>query len=114
MPSVSRPCGVPGCSGLDGGCDIHRRAVETRRGSRHERGYDTAWERARRRYLVRHPICVLCGGLANVADHYPVSRRDLVARGVRDPDADHRLRALCAPCHRVETNRHQPGGWNAR
>jgi len=114
VPSYGKPCRVPGCPGLGGACDRHAKAVEERRGSRQARGYDAVWERVRRRYLSRHPICCLCGAMAVVADHYPTSRRDLVAAGVPDPDAEHRLRPLCLPCHRVETNRHQPGGWNAR
>lgn len=111
-----RVCSVVGCPELTTGgqCTEHRRQADARRGSARERGYDARWERKRRRYLARHPICVLCGGQATVADHHPESRRDLVAMGVPDPDADDRLRPLCTPCHNAETARHQPGGWNAR
>jgi hypothetical protein len=47
-----------------------------------------------------------------VPDHHPVSRRQLVAIGVVDPDADEHLRPLCDACHGAETSRHQPGGWH--
>jgi 5-methylcytosine-specific restriction protein A len=50
-------------------------------------------------FLRDHPLCELCGALANVPDHHPETRRALVSRGVRDPDASHRLRALCDSCH---------------
>jgi hypothetical protein len=49
-----------------------------------------------------------------VPDHHPRSRRELIAAGVADPDADEYLRPLCAPCHNPETARNQPGGWNRR
>lgn len=64
---------------------------------------------------MRDPICVVCGvAFATVADHWPTSRRELVEQGVANPDAPHRLRALCASCHGSETAREQPGGWNRR
>lgn len=110
-------CSTPGCPELTttgGKCPECRSEADARRGSARQRGYDGSWERKRATYLRRFPICALCGGLSTVADHYPTSRRDLIAMRVPDPDADHRLRPLCASCHGVQTALHQPGGWNAR
>lgn len=76
-----------------------------------QRGYDARWQCRRKRYLASHPICALCPHPAKVADHYPRSRRQLIADGVRDPDADAYLRPLCTNCHNKETAKHQPGGW---
>ena len=73
-----------------------------------------AWRRTRLDYLSRHPACVLCGKAATDVDHYPRTRRALLAAGVVDPDVDDHLRALCHRCHSQETARRQPGGWNAR
>ncbi|MEU8131949.1 hypothetical protein [Streptodolium elevatio] len=56
---------------------------------------------------------MLCAHPATVADHFPSSRRQLIAAGVADPDAPERLRALCSPCHNRETAKRQPGGWAA-
>jgi 5-methylcytosine-specific restriction protein A len=78
-----------------------------------DRGYDARWQRRRRRYLRTNPTCALCPAPAEVPDHWPISRRDLVARGVTNPDADERLRPLCTSCHNRATGRNQPGGWNA-
>jgi 5-methylcytosine-specific restriction protein A len=67
--------------------------------------------------LRRDPICVVCKTApATVADHHPVSRRELVAMKVSDPDAPSRLRGLCASCHSRETanSPDQAGGWNRR
>lgn len=116
MARALKTCSTSGCPELvtGGRCDTCRGKAEQRRGTAAERGYNGRWRRKRHAYLTRHPLCVLCPAQASVADHYPTSRRDLIARGVRDPDADHRLRPLCATCHGRETAAHQPGGWNAR
>lgn len=77
-----------------------RQASDQQRLTPAQRGYDSHWRRViRPAFLRRHPICVLCGGLASVPDHWPETRAELVTRGVTDPDAEHRLRALCKPCH---------------
>jgi 5-methylcytosine-specific restriction enzyme A len=71
-----------------------------RRGSAKERGYDEADRRDfRAPVLERDPICVICGiASATVADHYPLSRKELVARGM-DPNDPAHGRGLCKPCH---------------
>ncbi|MEU6709988.1 hypothetical protein ABZ897_00800 [Nonomuraea sp. NPDC046802] len=52
---------------------------------------------------------------STVADHHPLSRRELVARGL-DPDDPQYGRGLCTSCHGKETaaNPEQAGGWNRR
>ena len=44
------------------------------RGSARERGYTTRWEKARKTYLMSHPLCVMCAKdgrttAATVVDH---------------------------------------------
>lgn len=73
---------------------------DARRGSSAERGYDHAWrEHVRLPFLAEHPLCCLCGALAEVPDHHPHTRRELLAMQVEDVDAWHRLRPLCLSCH---------------
>lgn len=85
------------------------------RGSSTERGYTGAGHKSfRREVLKRDPICVVCKrAWANVADHWPLSRKQLVDRGL-DPNDPAHGRGLCADCHNKETAIHQPGGWNVR
>jgi len=66
------------------------------------RGYSSpTWRRARAVVLRRDPWCVECGRApANVADHHPRSRRQLLADGVSDPDDARHMRGICQPCHR--------------
>lgn len=110
-PRPRRPCTTPGCPGRadTGRCEQCR--ARCAQDSAHERGYDHRWRIRALSYLIRHPRCTLCPRAAVIADHWPRSRRQLVAAGVDDPDADEHLRPLCDPCHRRETARHQPGGW---
>lgn len=116
MPRRPRvPCTVPGCpetTPRGGRCEEHARQDATRRDA--QGAYKrTAWQRARRAFLYANPWCVLCGRTAQVADHHPVSRRDLVAQGEAKPDAPKHLRPLCTRCHNKETARLQPGGFAA-
>ncbi|MEU0940312.1 HNH endonuclease [Embleya sp. NPDC005971] len=113
MPRRLRPpCSRPGC-GNTKPCPDHANQADRQRGSAAARGYDGTWADTRADYLAARPWCCLCGAAATVADHWPTSRRDLVAASIRDPDADHRLRPLCRRCHSTETATAQPGGWNA-
>jgi 5-methylcytosine-specific restriction enzyme A len=70
------------------------------RASAASRGYDYAWTKFRKAYLVEHPICVLCRDsvpsrlvAASVVDHVkPMSKGG-------DKYSHDNLRALCKPCH---------------
>lgn len=47
----------------------------------HERGYGSAWQRARRTFLMNHPLCVMCSAegvttTAQVVDHIQPHRGD--------------------------------------
>lgn len=105
-------CTEPGCPNLtrDNKCDTHK-PIDTRPNAA-ARGYDARWQRDRKLYLQAHPTCILCGRPSEIPDHHPHSRADLVAAGVKDPDAWQHLRPLCTPCHNRETAKHQPGGWH--
>lgn len=105
MPSLSKRRICSGCGHIVTGrcttCLPARRAdADKLRGTSTQRGYGSHWRRTiRPAFLREHPLCVICGALAEVPDHWPETRASLIARGVDDPDASHRLRALCKPCH---------------
>ena len=135
MPTATLPfCPVPGCSERSHGpCRTHRAAkhqqVDARRGSRHERGYDSKWVRfivTFRQMLIARRIIPACGAkLSGILssrsqcvaqgritleglhlDHDPPledwERRD--PRRVCDP---HRVGFLCAACHTIATRHDQ-------
>ena len=117
MPRAWSPCSMPGCPTLtppgQSRCGEH--AYDRYRPTARERGYDRAHEqRFRVGVLAREPFCRLCHRPAVVADHWPRSRRELVALGL-DPNDPTRGRGLCIRCHNRETRRRewqigQPGG----
>lgn len=118
-------CSTPGCpefTDQGGRCPEHRAEAEQRRGTARQRGYGRGHERRfRPGVLARNPACVcteqghghaaLCGQPSVHADHWPLDRRELVARGL-DPDDPRHGRGLCGPCHSSHTASAQPGGWN--
>lgn len=102
---LKTPCRQPGCPHLAepgvSRCPEHQARYERRRRQEYEaerapareRGYDATWERARRMYLARHPVCERCGRPATLVHH----QQRLVDGGAR-LDFDN-LEALCAACH---------------
>lgn len=124
-----KPCPTPGCGELTPGgrCPTCAQAADKARGTPTERGYTGPHRsRFRRGVLAAHPICtcpgphhahpdVPCRHPSTVADHHPLSRRQLVTRGL-DPDDPAHGRGLCASCHGWSTQSaaDQRGGWNAR
>jgi 5-methylcytosine-specific restriction protein A len=122
-----RRCTWPGCPedrAFRGRCAKHAQAAEDARGSSTQRGYDARHRRARKNVLRRDRFCQCategchpeiagtheCMRVATVADHFPLSRRELVAMGL-DPYDPTRMRGICHTCHSKETKKHQPGGY---
>jgi 5-methylcytosine-specific restriction protein A len=73
-----------------------------------QRGYGSIdWRATRKRILLRDPLCVIggCVEKSKAADHFPLERKQLLAMGVPDPDADHRLRGLCIRHHNQRSGR---------
>lgn len=93
---------------------VQRRA--TRPGAS-ARGYGADHRnRFRAGVLDKHPNCVICledlvFTPTTVADHWPKTRRQLIADG-QDPDDPANGRGLCKQHHDQHTARTSPGGWN--
>ena len=113
-----KPCSFPGCGlpSQGGRCPKHRARAEKLKGSSTQRGYGKKHRRKhgfRERVLERDLLCVICRmRQATVADHWPKSRRQLVAEGL-NPDDPAYGRGLCQECDHLQTAQRQPGGWNA-
>ena len=65
MPSrPNTPCRHPGCAALvpygQKYCDAHKPLHPEEVRSAGDRGYGKAWQKARKRYLDAHPLCVEC------------------------------------------------------
>lgn len=109
-----------GCGELvkSGRCDDCSRSAEQHRGNFRQRGYGRGHDKRFRPGVLQRDInCVLCiqeqrWTPATVADHWPLGRDELIARGM-DPDDPKHGRGLCHQCHSKETAINQPGGFNA-
>lgn len=114
---LMRVCSRPGCPTLyddtHSRCPAHRREADKARGTATQRGYTSrGHQRFRRETLTRDPICVICDAAqSTIADHYPLTRRELEQRGL-DPNNPDAGRGLCKPCHDRWTAASSPGGFN--
>jgi 5-methylcytosine-specific restriction protein A len=117
MTRAPSTCTKDGCAAIAvdrGRCLEHKHKRAPERRVNRERYNSIGWLRNKANYIRAHPVCCLCGGAAETPDHWPVSRRDLVAAGDQHADSWDKLRPLCKRCHSRETARLQPGGWNRR
>lgn len=110
MPyAAPRPCTSPGCGVLvrDGTsrCPKHPiagRFADKSRGTRHERGYGSEWDKTRARILERDKRrcqpCMREGYVtaANIVDHD-------VPKAEGGTDDDGNLQAICPRCHKAKT-----------
>jgi 5-methylcytosine-specific restriction protein A len=85
---------------------------DTVRGTRHQRGYGTAWEKLRAEILRRDEgLCQPCLAVSRVAPGTEVDHRIPKAQGGTDSPSN--LQAICRPCHLAKTAREStntPGG----
>lgn len=113
MPiAAPRPCRHPGCGQLvrdgSGYCASHqadRKAgtfSDPHRGNRHDRGYGTAWVKARDRILTRDAgLCQPCLRAGRVTMARQVDH--IVPKSAGGTEDDSNLQAICAPCHKAKT-----------
>ena len=85
-------------------CALHRKVADKARGTAHERGYTSAWTKARDAYLMHHPLCAQCqlNGMvtaASVVDHIVPHRGDKALFW----DSAGNWQPLCKPCHDRKT-----------
>jgi 5-methylcytosine-specific restriction protein A len=100
-----KPCKHPGCPELTGGsyCDRHNGLSINKRQSAEERGYNSRWRTARKRFLNSNPLCVYCLKdnkvvKATVVDHIIPHRGDKILFW----DVSN-WQALCKRCHDRKT-----------
>ena len=127
MPiAAPKPCRHPACSVLvsdgSGYCAAHKRAApgsfaDKSRGSRHERGYGSKWDKIRERILKRD--CGLCqeclrNGRVHAVGGKPFSAfcDHIVPKVDGGTDDDENLQTLCRSCHTAKTDKekNQPRG----
>jgi 5-methylcytosine-specific restriction protein A len=120
MPSAFlRPCQYPGCRkyATKGSCycEEHTRNVErdtAPRVSSYRQGYTKAWQRARKAFLIDHPLCVEC---MKQGRYTPATEVDHIKphKGDKNLFWDiHNWQSLCHACHSRKTAREDGGFGN--
>ena len=78
-----KPCCHPGCPKLTEGryCEEHEALHRRERKSAAGRGYNSKWQRERKRFLKEHPLCCKCKEegkyvRATIVDHIEPHRGD--------------------------------------
>lgn len=103
-------CTAPGCGVLvqRGRCERHRaerhRDIDSRRGTRQERGYGVAWQRLRVLVLQGEPLCRECGRRGELVPATEVDHIRPMAAGGAQFDVEN-LQPLCHACHSAKTMR---------
>lgn len=127
MPNAApRPCRQAGCGALVRGasrCPAHAVAAgsfaDRTRGSRHDRGYGTNWDKLRATIVARDcGLCQQCqrNGVVNPVGDKPYSAYvdHITPKAEGGTDAESNLETLCRACHTAKTdqekNRLRRGG----
>jgi len=112
-------CAKSGCFALaiaNSRCEAHSdvpretgwtKKYDDKRGSRHERGYNSKWVKASQNYLKANPLCRMCWESeprrrkpATLVDHIEPHKGDMVLFWKIS-----NWQALCVPCHAIKTGK---------
>jgi len=114
MPkSAKMPCRHTLCPALldsPGFCEAHKserfnsqRESDSRRGSSTQRGYDYRWQKVRKGYLAKHPLCVHCEANGRVTAATEIDHIvPIQVAPMRKYDRTN-WQALCKSCHSAKT-----------
>lgn len=123
MPSFFlRPCGRPGCKKYavkgEAYCEEHLKQLQKDKDqfrlSSFQRGYDYRWAKARKAYLIAHPLCVECQKKGIIT---PATDVDHIIphRGDKKLFWDsNNWQSLCHECHSRKTVTEDGGFGNGR
>lgn len=95
--------GSPFCSAHQSEAQARQRAIDAARPTARERGYNTRWDKARKTYLARHPICVRCEAEQRTTPATVVDHREPHGGDQRKFWDTANWQALCATCHNRKT-----------
>ncbi|MBA1446770.1 MAG: HNH endonuclease [Chromatiales bacterium] len=106
-------CSYVGCSARvregSGRCRLHPRPKhawgdDRKRGSRHQRGYGTVWDKLRKRILLRDDyLCQVCQRARRLSPATAVDHIRAKALGGSDDPLN--LQSICGLCHSAKTAR---------
>ena len=120
MPvAAPKPCRHTACGKLVidgvGYCEVHKRDRNINRysgdnrGSRHERGYGTAWQKIRVFVLKRDSgLCQPCLKIGRVTQAKQVDH--IIQKYDGGTDDESNLQSICVDCHKIKTAREAAHG----
>lgn len=94
------------------------RTIDERRGSRHERGYGSEWDRISAKWKAQHPFCGMRADSRLHQEHSACARQGIryaggpenrlvtdhiVPKSEGGQDEDSNFQTLCERCHSVKT-----------
>ncbi|WP_304382500.1 HNH endonuclease [Turicimonas muris] len=129
MVSLKTLCSWPGCRHLavlpDRYCEKHKPMAEEKRkklkeqrqrykGTSSQRGYNSAWRKARLAFLMEHPLCAECERqgkttVATCVDHIKPHRGDMNLFW-----DESNWQSLCQSCHSRKTAKEDGGFGNGK
>ena len=109
-----KPCSYPGCPKLSRTryCEEHTGTRTSQPRNARKMGYDSRWEKYRKDFLMRNPLCVEC---LKQGKHTPATVVDHIVphKGSRSlfwNEKNHQ--SLCVPCHNKKTANEDMGWWD--
>ena len=102
-----KPCSYPGCVqyALPGTsrCAEHKiKPWQHKKGSRHERGYGSKWDKLRKVIMYRdNGLCQVCLKAGYVTQAVAVDH--IIPKAQGGTDAESNLQAICKQCHDKKT-----------
>ena len=83
----------------DGSKKTDWKTYEEKRGNFRQRGYDYKWDKFKKRFLLAHPTCALCGAPAQCVDHKTTTARQMMDAYGEFVYNDEDYQALCFRCN---------------
>lgn len=79
-----------------------RSIYEENRPNARERGYTSKWDKFRKRFLLNHPTCAICGAPAQVVDHKTATAKQMLDAFGEFTYCDEDYQALCTRCNTIK------------
>ena len=83
-------------------CPSSKKKHDKFRGSARQRGYNARWEKCRKSFLARHPLCEYCPGdfrrASTIVDHFVPHKGDVQIFWMKEL-----WRGCCRDCHDAKT-----------
>ena len=83
----------------DGSKKTDWKTYEEKRGNFRQRGYDYKWDKFKKRFLLAHPTCAICGAPAQCVDHKTTTARQMMDAYGEFVYNDEDYQALCFRCN---------------